>query len=72
MEGGIDINSKDEDGRTPLMDAVALGKINSATYLFERGASTNDVTIFGENLVSISRQSLNQQMISIVEGYFKK
>jgi ankyrin repeat protein len=72
LDGGIDINSKDEDGRTPLMDAVALGKINSATYLLEKGASTNDISNFGENLVSISRQTLNQQMVNLVEAYIKK
>ena len=68
LENGVDINIKDEDGRTPLMDSVLNLKISMVKFLLEKGASTNDISNNGENLLSISKQTFNQEMISLIES----
>ena len=69
LENGIDINTKDDDGRTPIMDSVSNLKISTVKYLLEKGASINDISINGENLLSIARQTLNNEMISLIENF---
>ena len=68
LENGLDINSKDEDGRTPLMDSVSNMKVPTVKLLLEKGASINDISNNGENLLSISRQTFNKEIISIIEN----
>jgi ankyrin repeat protein len=75
LENGLDINTKDEDGKTPLMDAVSNLKPSTVKFLLEKGASINDTSNNGEDILSISRQTLNNEMISIIENInrtFKK
>jgi ankyrin repeat protein len=75
LENGLDINTKDEDGKTPLMDAVSNLKPSTVKFLLEKGASVNDTSNNGEDILSISRQTLNNEMISIIENInrtFKK
>jgi len=38
LSRGLDINSRDGDGNTPLAIAVALGKAEAVEYLNNRGA----------------------------------
>ena len=38
LSRGLDINSEDNDGNTPLMIATASGKAEAVEYLLNRGA----------------------------------
>jgi len=38
---GVDINAKDEDGRTPLYTAAHSGKIDILKYFISKGADVN-------------------------------
>ena len=38
LSRGLDINSKDNDGNTPLASAAAGGKAEAVEYLLSRGA----------------------------------
>jgi len=38
LSRGFDINSKDSNGKIPLMIAAAYGKTEAAKYLLSRGA----------------------------------
>jgi len=41
LEGGADVNAKSKDGGTPLMVAVAAGKITVVKKLLDKGADVN-------------------------------
>ena len=38
MSRGLDVDSKDSGGRTPLMVAAVCGKIEAVNYLLDKGA----------------------------------
>ncbi|TFH51350.1 MAG: hypothetical protein E4G89_02150, partial [Methanothrix sp.] len=42
MKGNIDINTKDDDGQTPLFKAVYGGHINAVRFLVDNGANVNE------------------------------
>ena len=38
MSRGLDVDSKDSTGSTPLMLAAACGKIEAVSYILDKGA----------------------------------
>ena len=48
---GLDINSKDSEGNTPLMIAAFTGKMEAVTYLFDKGADASLKGKYGRNLL---------------------
>ena len=43
LSRGLDINSKDSDGDTPLMIAAVSGKMEAVNYLLRKGADRKSV-----------------------------
>src|SRR5205085_8180493 len=41
LDRGVDINTRDENGRTPLMEAIFGGQIETVRMLIDRGADIN-------------------------------
>jgi ankyrin repeat protein len=54
IECGIDVNSKDQRGNTPLMYAVMNQQIHVIKFLLTEGARINEVNNEGESAIFIS------------------
>jgi len=44
VEKGLDMESRDQAGATPLMDAAGVGDVASVKALLEKGANVNAVS----------------------------
>jgi len=59
LEGGVDIDSKDEHGQTALMNAAHAGKAELVRLLIEKGAGLNHT----------AKYNLSALMLSIIGRY---
>lgn len=70
LKHGAEINLRDENGFTPLMNAVIGQKANSVKLLLERGANPN-LTIKGEkaevSALKLAKLKGNKEIITILE-----
>ncbi|PIO01245.1 hypothetical protein COT60_01450, partial [Candidatus Pacearchaeota archaeon CG09_land_8_20_14_0_10_30_9] len=57
VDKGAEINTKDTEGVTPLMDAVGLGSYETVNYLISKGADINVKDNGGKGLI----QYLNER-----------
>ncbi len=62
---GVDINTKDEHGRTPLCWASAGGHEDVVALLFKRGADSNSSAEAGETPLSIAAQNGNLSIVTM-------
>lgn len=49
----VDIDTRDENGRTPIMHAFINGHIKAGIFLFNAGASIENQDVLGNNVLSI-------------------
>ena len=49
MSRGLDVDSKDSGGSTPLMLAAVCGKIEAVNYLLDKGADPSIRNQLGKN-----------------------
>ncbi|WP_353276286.1 ankyrin repeat domain-containing protein [Wolbachia endosymbiont (group B) of Villa cingulata] len=59
----VDINSKDENGWTPLHLAAWKGQLNDTRSLVEKGADINAENIFGRKPIHIAAENNNKNII---------
>ena len=64
LSRGLDVNSKDSLGRTPLMVAAAKGKKQAVDFLLSKGADPSLRTLIGRNLLHAAVEGGD---VSIVE-----
>jgi ankyrin repeat protein len=62
------VTEKEWDGRTLLHDAVDNSQIGAATYLLDRGADVNAVTIDGRTSLHMAAQRGDAAMITLLLG----
>ncbi len=76
LENGSEINAKDEEGKTSLMYAIIEKNVTLAKFLLEKGASLTDISLKGDTVSTLAKQTLNPEMIDLVEikgiGVIKK
>ena len=68
IENGSEINAKDEEGKTPLMDSITEKQIPSIKLLIEKGASTSDISLKGDTISSLARQTFNVDLITYIDS----
>lgn len=76
LENGSDLNAKDEEGKTPLMYAIIEKNVPLTKFLLEKGASLGDISLKGETVDTLAKQTFNPEIIVLVEtkssGMIKK
>ena len=68
IENGSEINAKDEEGKSPLMDSITEKQIPSTKLLIEKGANTSDISLKGDTINSLARQTFNVDMITYIDS----
>ena len=66
LENGIDINAKDGDGWTALMDASNKGNLEIAKYLLENGADINFQSNYGFTALISASSKGNIEMVKLL------
>jgi ankyrin repeat protein len=66
LEEGVDLNSKDENGRTALMHFIMNKKTNLAKLLIEKGASIYEISKFGETPLILARETIDPELETIL------
>ena len=64
LSHGLDINSKQRHGNTPLKIAAASGKMEAVNYLLDKGADASLKGQYGRNLLS---QASEDGYVAIIE-----
>ena len=68
LENGSEINAKDEDGKSPLMDSITEKQIPSSKLLIEKGASTSEISLKGDTIYSLARQTFDVDLITYIDN----
>ena len=66
IQDGVDINTRDLVGWTPLMVAAAQGSISTVQILIEAGADINAKTREGQTALNIAAQSANTFTLALL------
>ena len=64
LSHGLDVNSKDSDGNTPLMGPALFGNMVAVNYLLDKGADTSLKGQYGRNLL---HQASEDGYVAIIE-----
>ncbi|KAF7239229.1 Fibronectin type 3 and ankyrin repeat domains protein 1 [Varanus komodoensis] len=67
IDAGADVNTKDKDGKTPLMVAALNNQEELVTLLLERGADPDIKNEFGKGALEMARGLNRQSVASIIE-----
>ena len=67
LENGMDIDSKNNDGRTPLMLAALSGDEKLTEYLLEHGADKSIKDNSGQTAVDLGKKSRNEKCIALLQ-----
>ncbi len=69
LEYNADINSKNEDGVTPLIHTSLCGKSEMVSFLLKKGALVNEISLYGTALIccckSIASMNNNPNQLEI-------
>jgi ankyrin repeat protein len=60
---GADINSRDQSGRTALLEAVAGGRLEAARFLLQKGAHTGMFDNDGDNALLLAVEKKNTDLV---------
>jgi uncharacterized protein len=72
LEGGADVNARDEIGQTPLMRAVYSVNLEMVNLLLEAGADPNAQTEFESTALSIAKSATGNDLLPIIEALQSK
>jgi len=64
VRNNIDVNIKNEDGNTPLIEAIKCGSLEIVNYLIENGANCNEINNQGKSVYEISYKYCNPNSIN--------
>ena len=66
LEKDARITARDSDGRSPFLNAVAAGRIDSARVLIEKGADLSVTDLLMKNCIHIAVETENVQMLCLL------
>ncbi len=72
IECGIEINSCDDSGLTPLMCAIEISDFEIVKLLIESGANIKDKNKDGKDALTIAKEKKNEEIIKLLSEKMKK
>ncbi len=69
---GVDINSIDEFGQSPLANAILSKNINTIIFLLDAGANPNFIDRYGDNTLMIAAYNNNLDATRLLINHIKK
>lgn len=63
---GVDINARDEEGNTPLHEAVLMGKTSAVAFLAEKGADVNTKNTEGLSPLSVAMRHRYRAIVQLL------
>nr|XP_060499023.1 fibronectin type 3 and ankyrin repeat domains protein 1 [Panthera onca] len=72
IEAGADVNTKDKDGKTPLMVAVLNNHEELVQLLLDKGADASVKNEFGKGVLEMARVFDRQNVVSLLEERKRK
>ncbi|XP_072851515.2 fibronectin type 3 and ankyrin repeat domains protein 1 isoform X1 [Pogona vitticeps] len=72
IDAGADVNTKDKDGKTPLMVAALNNQEELVALLLERGADPDVKNEFGKGALEMARGLNRQSVASVIEDKKRK
>lgn len=66
-KGNVDINSQDDDGDSPLIEAVEKGSVEIVSYLLSKGADVSLKTTGGKTAKDIATEKGNAEVLKLFE-----
>lgn len=67
VEGGADINIRDANGETPLMNAITVNNAEMVRYMLENGSDFNATSAGGRNVLSFAMHYGNDEISGMVK-----
>jgi len=68
LDAGVDVNTRDDDGATPLMAAVYCRAVGMARFLIERGADINAKSLNQNDAMIVAIVNHDEAMVSLLLG----
>jgi len=72
VELGVDVNKKDERGKTPLMYAIMYKQSEITLYLIRKGADYRALDDSGVSVLEYAEQSKSEEIIKLVKDARKR
>ena len=72
VEIGVDVNKKDERGKTPLMYAILFKQTEIVSYLIRNGADCNAKDVKGNSISDYAEKSKSEEIIKLVNDARKR
>ena len=72
VELGVDVNKKDERGKTPLMYAIMYKQSEITLYLIRKGADYRALDDNGVSVLEYAEQSKSEEIIKLVKDARKR
>lgn len=72
VELGVDVNKKDERGKTPLMYAIMYKQSEITLYLIRKGADYRALDANGVSVLEYAEQSKSEEIIKLVKDARKR
>lgn len=72
VEIGVDVNKKDERGKTPLMYAILFNQPQIVAYLIKKGADCNAKDVKGNSISDYAEKSKSEEIIKLVKDARKR
>jgi len=72
VEIGVDVNKKDERGKTPLMYAILFKQTEIVSYLIKKGADYRAEDAQGNSISDYAEKSKSEEIIKLVNDARKR
>lgn len=67
VEAGANLNVRDANGETPLMNAISINSPALVKYMIERGADFHAISTSGRNVQAFSQHYANEDVSALIE-----
>jgi ankyrin repeat protein len=72
VEIGVDVNKKDERGKSPLMYAILFKQPQIVAYLINKGADFRATDSNGNSILDYAEKSKSEEIIKLVKDAHKR